>query len=357
MAFVTIPETHWPNKPATWSSVPNIAGSTNLDLNGSGQWAAWVGQVKQTATIDRYFFRVAAATTGCDALVRIETVDTSTGLPTGTLYHANATDAVTIGTGAADYANNFDGTFSLAQGDFIAFVISVSSGTPSGVQFGLFDDDGAGVMVPYLIDFDAAAAIRTSGAICAGLGISGGGAVCLPKMWPINAASNETYNSGSSPDTIGNRIVVDAPIRVAGAFYWVDQDADATLKLYDTDGSTVLASANLYTAVPPLASSQLCEARFSSSIELAAGTYWIAIEATSGSNIGLSTITFVSSTWRSGSPFGADKITYAACTQTPANTGSWTVTETKQAMIGLIIDGIDDGTSTGGGTTAHVFMA
>lgn len=101
---------------------------------------------------------------------------------------------------------------------------------------------------------------------------------------------------------------------------------------------------------------QLCEARFTSSVELAAGTYWLAVEATTGTNIGIATITFASSTWRSGSPFGADKITYAACTQTPANTGSWTVTETKQAMLGLIIDGIDGGASSGG-QTAHVFMA
>lgn len=355
MAFVTIPETHWPNKPATWASIPNLTATTNLDLNGTGQWVAWVGQVKQTATIDRYFFRVGSATTGCNALVRIETVDTSTGLPTGTLYHANATNAVTIGTGAADYANNFDGTFTMTQGDFIAFVISVSSGTPSAVNFATWEDDGAAVMVPYLLDFDASAALRLTTSMCAGLGISGAGAMPLPKMWPINAVSNETYNSGSTPDTIGNQIVVDAPIRVAGAYYWADQDADATLKLYGTNGSTVLASANLYTTMPPITSSQLCEVRFSSSVELAAGTYWLAIEATSGTNVGISTITFVSSTWRSGSPFGADKITYAACTQTPANTGSWTVTETKQAMIGLIIDGIESG--GGGGQTAHVFMA
>lgn len=356
MAFVTIPETHWPNKPATWATTPNLGASTNLDLNGTGQWVAWVGQVKQAATIDRYFFRVGGATTGCDALVRVETVDTSTGLPTGTLVHANATDAVTITSGAADYANNFDGTFSLTQGQLIAFVISVSSGTPSGVNFAFWDDDGAAVGFPYLIDFDASATLRSTLSICAGLGISGSGAMPLPKMWPINAVSNETYNSGSAPDTIGNRIVVDAPIRVAGVYCWTDQDGDATIKLYGTDGATVLASAALYTAIPPITSSQLCEVRFTSSVELAAGTYWLAVEATTGTSIGLSTITFVSSTWRSGSPFGADKITYAACTQTPTNTGSWTVTETKQAMLGLIIDGVDDGASSGG-QTAHVFMA
>lgn len=356
MAFTSIPETHWPNKPATWASIPNITATTNLDLNGTGQWVAWVGQVKQAATIDRYFFRVGSATTGCDALVRVETVDTSTGLPTGTLVHANATDLVTITSGAADYANNFDGTFSLTQGQLIAFVISVSSGTPSAVNFATWEDDGAAVMVPYLLDFDASAALRATTSFCAGLGISGGGAMPLPKMWPINAVSVETYNSGSSPDTIGNQIVVDAPIRVAGAYYWVDQDADATLKLYGTDGATVLASVSLYTSIPPITSMQLCEARFTSSVELAAGTYWLAVEATTGTNIGIATITFASSTWRSGSPFGADKITYAACTQTPANTGSWTVTETKQAMLGLIIDGIDGGASSGG-QTAHVFMA
>lgn len=354
MAFVTVPETHWPNKPATWLATPNLGGSTNLDLNGAGQWIAWVGQVTQSATIDRYFFRVNTAATGCNALVRIETVDTATGLPTGTLVHANATDAITIGTGAQDFANNFDGTFSLTKSDLIAFVISVSSGTPSGVNIAFWDDDGAGVSIPYLLDYDSSVTLRTSLCICAGLGISGGGAMPLPKMWPINAVTNETYNSTSTPDTIGNKIVIDAPIRICGAWYWVDQDGDATLKLYDTDGSTVLASASLYTAIPPITTSQLCEARFSSSIELQPGTYYLAIEATTATNIGISTITFVNSTWRSGSPLGADKMTYSSCTQTPTGTGSWTDTTTKQVVMGLIIDGLDDGA---GGQTAHVFMA
>lgn len=354
MSFVTIPETHWPNKPAPWLTTPGIAGSTLLDLNGASQWVAWVGQVKQTATIDRYFFRVATATTGCGASVRIETVDTATGLPTGTLVHANATDSITIGTGAQDFANDFDGTFTLTQGDYIAFVIAVSSGTPVAVNFALFSDDGEGVAVPYLVDFDAAAAARTTISLCAGLGVSGGGAMPLPKMWPINAVTDERYGSTSTPDTIGNKIVIDAPIRVAGAWYWADLDGDATLKLYGTDGSTVLASALIYTSIPPVTTSALCEARFSSSIGLQPGTYYLAIEATTATTIGLSTMTFPNANWRAGSPLGSDKITYSSCTQTPTGTGSWTDTTTKQAFIGLIIDGVDDGA---GGQTAHVFMA
>lgn len=357
MAFVTIPETHWPNKPATWLATPNLGGSTNLDLNGAGQWVAWVGQATQTAIIDRYFFRVNTAATGCNATVRIETVDTSTGLPTGTLVHANATDSITIGTGPQDFANNFDGTFSLTKGQLIAFVIAVSSGTPSGVNIAIWDDEGFGVAIPYLLDYDASVTLRTQLAICAGLGISGGGAMPLPKMWPINAAGSETYSSTSTPDTIGNKIVIDAPIRICGVWYWLDQDGDATIKLYGTDGSTVLASALLYTNVPPITSSQLCEARFSSSVELPAGTYYLAIEATAATVIGISTITFVNSTWRSGSPLGDGKITYTTCTQPPTGTGSWTDTDTKQVVMGLIIDGIDDGVGSGGGETSHIFMA
>jgi hypothetical protein len=94
---------------------------------------------------------------------------------------------------------------------------------------------------------------------------------------------------------------------------------------------------------------------FATSVELAAGTYWLAVEATGGANIGLSYCVFYSAGFRAGSPMGGDSLTYATCTQTPTSTGDWTTTDTTQAFIGLIIDGISDGAG-GGGESFHAFV-
>lgn len=361
MAIVTIPETRWPSSPGLWTTTPNTQGSTLFDLNGAGQWVAWVGQATQSATIDRYFLRVASSTTGCTAEVRIEDVIDSTGLPSTNLLATNSMDTITIPNSilvaaGLNFTNNFDAPFSVTKGQWFAFVVRIAagSGTPAAVNFAAFDDDGDLIAVPYLLDFDATLASRTALTLCAGLGISGGGAMMLPKMWPITVGSNEVYNSTSSPDTIGNSIVIDAPVRVCGVWYWVDQDGDAVVKLYDTDGVTVIASANLYTNIPAITTSALAEVRFTESKVLRPGTYYLAIEATTATSIGISSITLVDSSWRSGSPLGRDKITYTSCTQTPTGTGSWTPNTAKQVVMGLIIDGVDDGA---GGQTAHVFMA
>jgi hypothetical protein len=87
---------------------------------------------------------------------------------------------------------------------------------------------------------------------------------------------------------------------------------------------------------------------FSSSIELPAGSYYLAVEATGGANIAIGYCDFPTADWREGSPMGDGKMTYATCTQ-PA--GTWTTTTTRQAFIGLIVDGIEGG---GGGSGSGI---
>ena len=79
----------------------------------------------------------------------------------------------------------------------------------------------------------------------------------------------------------------------------------------------------------------------------------MAAEATTISGIGLGAITFANARWRSASPMGGADFCYTSCTSPPTSTASWTNITTKQAFIGLIIDGIEMG---GGGETSHVFI-
>lgn len=359
MSFVTVPNFNHPLPPNGINSVPTLAGSSPADINGSGQWVAYVGEMPITATIDRLFFRIGSATTGCGALARIETVDTATGLPTGTLVHANASQSVTITSGGADYTVTFPGTFSIVKGTRFAIVVAHNSGSPVAIRFSEFSDDNSGCGFPYMLDYDVSAGFRNQIALNWGLGVSGGSAVRLPFMWPINAVSNETFRASSTPDTIGNRFTLAAPMRICGVWAWLDLDDTATIHLYAADGATALASVNLTASLPPTTTAVLNYHLFASSVELAAGTYYLAVEATGSANIGLATCTFPDASWRAGSPLGGADFVYATCTQAPTGTGDWTVTDTKQCFLGLIIDGIDDGAGGGGGggETSHVFAS
>jgi hypothetical protein len=337
--IVSVPTIALPALPNNISAAPAITSGTNFDLNATGAYVAYVGQMPSTQTVTRVFFRVASATTGCTAVVKLETVDTSTGLPSNTLVHANASQSVTISSGAANYEVAFTG-FEVPRGTLFALIIAQSSGTPSAIRFGNFPDDNHGSGLPYCLDSGAHVATL---APCFGIGISGS-AVPLRHMWPITDAGLETFNSGSTPDTRGNKITINAKVRVCGIRVWADLDATAKANLYGADGSTILASADLFASIPPDTAAFPNDALFTSAVDLNPGTYYIAVEATSGTNIGLGVLTFYDSTWRPGSPFGGADVVYATCTQTPSSTSSWNDTATnKQAMISLLIDGIDNG--------------
>ena len=360
MSIVTVPVRPWCGFPNSINGGPGISGGASLDIHGVGQYVAWVFMCPKTVVVDRDWWSIGAATTGCTCLSRIETVDTATGLPTGTLVHANASQSVVIGSGAADYEVTYPGTFTLSAGTLYARVLAQSSGTPVGIRPMAFADDNSNSGLPYLLDYDASAAARLTTALCGGIGLSGGGALPIEHLWPISAVGTDLFDSADTPDTIGNQLTFTASERVCGAMIWLDNDSTCTVKLYDSDGATVLASADVYTNVPPTVNPTPISVYFSTPATLAPGTYYLAVEATEGSNIGMTYCDFPSAGFRAGSPMGGDALTYATCTQTPANTGSWTLTTTLQAFIIPLIDGQDDGAGSGGGgggETAHVFAS
>jgi hypothetical protein len=356
MSIVTVEEFEMQPAPRAISQPPTLLQTvSNLDLNGVGHYMAHIDYMPETKTVDRVFFRISGATTGCDALVRIETVDTSTGLPTGTLVHANASELVTITSGAANYEVTFSaGSFTINRGTLIAIVIAQSSGTPVNVYMTYFREWKSTAGLPYVIDFDSTASVRLNFSLLAGLG-SPSSAVKMRDLWPITSFTVESFKQGDSPNTVGNKVNISAPVRVSGAWVLVDADSTGTVKLYSTDGTTVLASAPIETNLPPTAAAYINYYKFNSSVELTSGTYYLAVEATGASNLSVYSATFASAEWRDGSPMGGSTLTFSRCTQTPTSTASWTDDTTKQAFMGLMIDGISDGAGGGGGEVAYTF--
>jgi hypothetical protein len=355
MSIVTVPEFCFPELPSTPAAAPSILGAATLDLNGTSEYVAFVFSCPKTVTVDSVFFRVNTATQGCTAIVRIETVDPLTGVPTGTLANANAIQQIVItNVSGTSYEVTFPASFSLEQGTLYAIYIGYFGGTaPIGINFSTFSDDGGNIGMPYAIDFDAIAEYKDSLAPCFGLGLSGGSALFIKKLWPISSAATETFSSTSTPDIIGNKITIKAPMRVCGAWAWIDLDEAAIIRLYNTDGSGILGSAQAYKNVPANIAQYINIFQFSGSVTLPTGDYYLAAEATTITGIGLGTITFTNDKWRRGSPMGGADFCYTSCTSPPTSTGSWTTTATKQAFMGLIVDGIEGG---GGGATSHVFI-
>jgi len=172
----------------------------------------------------------------------------------------------------------------------------------------------------------------------------------LDQTVPIQSLATEAFASNSTPDEIGLYFNLLVPMRVSGAWILLDIDAAADLVLYDTNGTTVLAT----TSISTVRSGNFISPawiRFTTDIDLPIGNgYRIVVKPTTTSTVGLQVYTLNNSAHRESYPGGLN------CQYTSrTDAGSWSQTTTKLPQISLVISGLDAG-SSGGGETSHTFV-
>ena len=357
MAAVSLPQ-YW--MPENVSVSPTITGSAVLDINGAAEWVALIFSMPYTATIDQYFFRINSATTGCNAQVRIETVDLATGYPTGTLVNANATANVTITNGGVTYVGAFTGTFTVTAGTLVAYMVKAAVGSsPNAIQFATFTDGVTSHGLPYLIDYDASEFPRFTLAPLMGLGVTGGSALQIRNAWPLDSTFAFTFSSDSTTNAHGNRLRLDLALRIAGVRIWMDADSTGVIKLFDSDGATVLRSISFDGGTPPSTNPFVSDFYFSSPIILPPNDYWLVVQATSITSLQMYSFNFYNEKFRNGSPMGGNTLAQTSTNITaslPASVLDWQIpTNNSQVAMVPIIDGIE--LSSGGGETSHVFSS
>ena len=328
------------------------AGEFSILLDATGEKAGYIFRAPRTGTIDRLGFRTKVVTTAQTLRVGLEGVDATTGFPNGTQYGgsvvgtqaAPATDTfyeVTLGTGAA-----------VTLGDYVAIVIQFDATVGNLNLCGYDYMGGAGNLhVPYGTHFTAAwaklnpipaASVRYNDATYAGIGL-------LPFRVPLNT----TFNSGSTPDEIGNIFTLPGPMRCVGVNFWADLDQPTDIVLYAGDGSTVLTSLS-----------------FDPDIRLGIVTgeffgYWPSVllaKDTSYRLIYKPTTTTPSILVRSVSVVAAGMLDMCPGgtvwhKTSRTNAGAWTQdTLTRMLGLNLIIDQMDDGVGGAGGLLVHPGM-
>jgi hypothetical protein len=358
MAAVRLPQ-YW--MPENVTATPTITGAATLDLNGPSQWVALIFSMPYTATIDEYFFRIHSATTGCEAQVRIETVNPATGYPTNTLVDAtNAYANVTIASGQATYSGAFTGTFTVTAGTLVAYMVKVTSGTPVAVQFGVFTDGVSSHGLPYLIDYDTSELPRFTLSPLMGLGTIGGSALQIRNAWPMQLTFSVSFSSSSPINAYGNRLRLDVALQISGVRVWMDADSTGEIKLFDYDGATLLRSISFNNGTPPSATPFVVDMYFSSPITLSPADYWLVVQATSTTSLQLYSFDFYSAKFLNGSPMGGSTLASTNTNITgslPGSVADWSPPSTSsQIALVPIIDGVDL-SSGGGGEISHVFAS
>lgn len=329
------------------------AFTTLVTLNATGEQAAFIFRAPKTGAIRKLHFLTGAVTTATDTDVRLETVNTSTGVPTGTLFGTTTNVTVASGSITANtwiVSGNLTADASVTKGDLMALVIA-PSGTPNYVIRRL-NRTPTDVNFPYCARFESSAWTKLANPPTFAVEYSDGTFAIIHGAYPYSAINTHAINTGTTPDEIALKFKLSAPVRVCGAWFIAILGNNMDVVLYDSNGSSVLATHS----VPGNVAGQIADADspyyayFTTSQELDADTfYYMALKPTSASSD-----TFYSTDVSSAAVLdqlqGGQNFHWAQQT----NAGGWTPTTTRRPVMGLLIDGIDDGAGGGSGGGGHI---
>lgn len=342
MAISSIPFLFYPSPPAYTAT-----GTTPFLGNGltlaAGNYVAYPFQAPETGTITGVGFRTGTVGTGCTVDVRLETIDSATGSPTNTLVGTNTNITQVVANTDDNIWFNvvFTSGASVTKGQVLALVFRVSSGTPASFYFKTTDDSSADY--PFAL---TSSSTRRIGPNCAAINY-GGTYYPVDNMYPFTSITTRTFNNTSTPDVRGVKFSLPVPLRVCGCWVWTSSGGDFSVKLYNSDGVTVLASIAWDKDYSKTSGGGVYKLRFTAAVELSANvSYRLAVEPSTSTDLDVYEYGVSSAALMGAAPCGSNFMLTTA--KDPTGVGSWTDTSTSGMYMGLMIDGFSDGAGAAG---------
>jgi hypothetical protein len=308
----------------------------NYTLSAAGQKIAFIFRAPKTGTINIVGFLVRAVVSSQTLKVSLETVNASTGHPTGTLIAAGAT-----GTQGAPAANTFYEVVlgtppSVTINDYIALVIEFDS-TGGNLDIAAWDTNtstGDYAQLPYCDHFVGS---WTKGKFIPIASLKYGETEYpFNGMLPIKNQSEIGINTGSTPDEVGMKFQLPVKTRIKGLWLFIYLREPLTLKLYD-ENDTLLDSVAYDEDITDDTAAGWNMWLFNSSILLEANkTYRITVLPTTGTDIFVQYIEVADT--KMFTQLTADE-NFHWTQRTDA--GTWTNTITRRPYWGLILDAIE----------------
>jgi len=344
--------------------IPYAANNTlatfgSLLLDATGEKAGFVVQVPAgCTTIQKIGFRTTTVTTGDTLKLGVYTIDSANGDPTATAYGGmtTATQVVADGDDNTFFLVN-NGDASSTPGDLVGVVAEFNSYVAGNLNIAYANSTNWVSLFPYA-DLYTGAWTKAIGSPLLVFECQGGVYFPIVGAIPFSAISEPTYDTvGGENDEGGNVFSVPFKGRAVGAWFYGDTNANFTVKLYDSDGSQVLASVlydvnNQQGGTPGIkyimfdtfggsCSSPGCTLSINTEYRITI----LAADSTGGtmSDVSVSTAAMM------GALPGGAAIYYT----TRDGGGSWSNTTTRRAIIGLLFDQLDDGAGAAAGTRVY----
>jgi hypothetical protein len=334
----------WPNITDKTGGARTLSSASTLDA--AGEYVATVFRATENMTISHVIFRVNAASGSPTVDVRIETVSTTDGLPTGTLWATN-TNVVSAALSAGTvYTEALTASASINTGDYVAVVFKYNSGTSVALTLAGGGHDLTSMGMPYQVNNTGTPTKANHGAARAmAVGNGATSFYYVPGMLPVSATVQQNFST-TNGDAFGNRFQVPFKCRCKGLVYIVaGTSGEFSYGLYDDSGTELSSSSTTFdidqaawnTANPMLMF-------FDNPVTLSPATWYrLALWPSSTTNTSAYKQTVMTDA-SEAMPYTNFHYT------TKATGGAWTDTATTEAlMLDLIIDQLDDGVSAGGG--------
>lgn len=337
MAYVNLPILlAYPDNKHFTTNAPAIQ-SQNLATIGHSVGMVFKPSVSDTIT------KVGFRTTAVNAAtmdIRLETVDLTTGLPTGTLFGTNTNGSKVLL--ASDDNAYFEVTLTspatVTPDDYVAVVVRTTTSTAG--TFGYAALSNTGYSTPY-------SAINTGSwarqnaiplfSICYGTS----GYINHIGILPVKAVNTHTFSNADTPDIYSNKITIPFNCKIKGVWALVDADGDFDINIYSSDGTTVLASASNDAEYPGVTSVTTNYLPLDTEVEFSAGdVFWVAIEPTSATSMSAYSLDFESTDIKK--IYIGSSCEYSTA-KTPTQPSDWTTTTTRVLACGIMISAIDDG--------------
>lgn len=335
--------TRWPGG-VPWPMYPTAGGNTapnlsNITLDANGEKFASIYAATAAKAIHTIHFRTITVTTGDTLDVRVETVDTaSDGNPTGTLWGTTTNGSAVVASSddnvwksvtlTADATLAIGDVFALVAVNGAAGVMNLAAWQRSTAQF------------PYGNQFAAAAWTKNANLNLIIPQYSDGTFEPIHGLTGVGGPINtNTFKSDDATNRRGNIFQVPSQCRAGGCWVWVDADAAFTVKLYDSDGSTVLATtASINTFQRVSTGAGVLFFPFTTAATLNPGTsYRIAIVPSGAANISAYDFDAPVAAYMDLFPGGQ------AMHRSVYTSNAWVETTTARTYVGLMIDGFGGG--------------
>lgn len=348
--------------------VQGTALITVQTLAATGDKAAFCGRVRTpnrgSKNITKVGFRFGTVVKagGSGLTVSLQDVDLANGpplRPDGTQDQTVAVSNASITTGAWLETGALNATRTVAHGDRLAVVVEFDGSGRLGADSFPINAYGGTASLAFM----DGCAVGFTGATWTATLASAGGIILLfddgtfgtlDGGIPASVAGNDAFNSGSGAPIIGLQFTVPFTCKTDGAWALMQAaaNADFNLKLYSVSGSalTLMAtSASDANAARAAATIFMHDTIFPEQTLVTGTTYFLALEATTVNNLTLYNYT-VNSAAYFGAIHGGTSWVYNTATGTTLGSS----TSTKRPIMGLRVSAVDDGTGSGGTSSARM---